>query len=259
MPPRPLTPTIPPRTPRERYGWALRRGARDTWRAAAAAWREAPRTAFRRWAATILVGLVVACGLSALLTALAERWADGGGHARDEALFRRLVAADWMTFHGAMWWEGLGSSEVLLPVAVLAAVVAARAGRPFLALTFLAGYLLHKLIVFTGWQTWDRARPDLVAGGIAAPPLHSFPSGHAAQVVVVWGLLAWLWMRRSASVAERAVVTVLLAVVLALVGYARVRLGTHWPADIVAGSFLGLLWLLVCVLAQRRAEAAGGR
>ena len=39
----------------------------------------------------------------------------------------------------------------------------------------------------------------LIGDGIAAPGLHSFPSGHAALCVAVYGFLAYLWIRSSRS------------------------------------------------------------
>jgi undecaprenyl-diphosphatase len=106
---------------------------------------------------------------------------------------------------------------------------------------------------------WNRQRPKLIADGIAAPGLHSFPSGHVALMLSVYGMLAWLWWRASRSAAERVVIVVLLAALLGVTGWARVRLGAHWPSDILAGYAAGAAWLAAVLVAQRRAEAAGGR
>lgn len=68
-----------------------------------------------------------------------------------------------------------------------------------------------------------------------------FPSGHTANAVVTWGVLAYLAttprVRRVASVA---------AALLALgVGMTTVYLGTHWMSDVTLGWTAGLLILLV--------------
>jgi undecaprenyl-diphosphatase len=106
---------------------------------------------------------------------------------------------------------------------------------------------------------WDRARPDLIAAGIAAPGLHSFPSGHAALTLSTYGLLAWLWARSTRSVAERVLIAVLFLLLVAAVGWSRVVLSTHWPSDILAGWAAGLGWAITVIVAQIRAEHAGGR
>jgi undecaprenyl-diphosphatase len=97
----------------------------------------------------------------------------------------------------------------------------------------------------------------MIAGGIAAPPLHSFPSGHVALMLSVYGLLAWLWIRASRSPAERTLVVILLAVLLLTVGWARVRLGAHWPSDVLAGYVIGLAWLSTVITSLRRRETYG--
>jgi hypothetical protein len=77
-----------------------------------------------------------------------------------------------------------------------------------------------------------RTRPDAVRLVMAAPPLPSFPSGHAAlaaATATVW----WLhhgWNRRTAAF-------LLLAVGIA---YSRVYLGHHFPTDVLAGVVWGL-------------------
>jgi membrane-associated phospholipid phosphatase len=47
---------------------------------------------------------------------------------------------------------------------------------------------------------------------------------------------------------------VVLLFIVTLVSVARVRLGSHWPCDIVAGAVLGVAWLSVVIIAFRRAE-----
>ncbi|MFJ5778277.1 phosphatase PAP2 family protein [Streptomyces sp. NPDC093094] len=67
-----------------------------------------------------------------------------------------------------------------------------------------------------------------------------FPSGHTANAVVTWGVLAYLastpWTRRWLSA---------LSAVLSLsVGLTTVYLGTHWLSDVLLGWAAGLLVLL---------------
>jgi hypothetical protein len=77
-----------------------------------------------------------------------------------------------------------------------------------------------------------RTRPDAARLILAAPPLPSFPSGHAAiaaATATVW----WLydgWNRRAAAMVTLAVG----------VAYSRVYLGHHYPTDVIAGIIWGL-------------------
>lgn len=240
-------------------GWALWRGARSTWRGFRTAWRRLPRPAVERWFRAMLAGELATLALMVGLTLLARRLDGRGLQAWDRALLERIAALEGFTVPQAIWWEAYGASSVLIPVAALGAVLAARADRPLLAATLAIGYLLAKPIIFVGWSLWDRARPRLVADGIASPPLHSFPSGHSMQAAAIYGLLAYLWIRRSESRVERLLAVLAWAAMLCLVSLARLRLGVHWPSDILGGALVGLAWLVTLVTALRRAEAAGGR
>lgn len=237
--------------------WAIAAGAAETWRRFAADWRAVPSRARRRWGASLLAGWL-GCALLALALAVGGRHLAGGGmEERDREQLLALVEEGPMSFQAAIWVEGWGSSAMLIPLVLVAVVVAARAGRSLIAVTIAAAYLLHDPLVFLMNWVWPRVRPDLVAGGIASPPLHSFPSGHVVQVIAVYGLLAYLWARRSASRGERLLAVAAVATLTAVVAYARLRLGTHWPSDMWASVPLGAAWLLACVLALRAGERGG--
>ena len=163
-----------------------------------------------------------------------------------------------MSFSNAILLESFGNLAYLVPLTLAAMIWAARRGRPLLALSFPVAYLLQRPLVLLGWQLWNRQRPKLIADGIAAPGLHSFPSGHVALMLAVYGLLAYLWFRASRSTIERALIVVLTAALLGVTGWARVRLGAHWPSDILAGYLIGAAWLASVIVALRQAERAGG-
>ncbi|MFE6285060.1 phosphatase PAP2 family protein [Streptomyces sp. NPDC057877] len=67
-----------------------------------------------------------------------------------------------------------------------------------------------------------------------------FPSGHTANAVVTWGILAYLASTPSA----RRWLSALSAVLSLSVGLTTVYLGTHWLSDVLLGWAAGLLILL---------------
>ncbi|MCX4722173.1 phosphatase PAP2 family protein [Streptomyces virginiae] len=75
---------------------------------------------------------------------------------------------------------------------------------------------------------------ELFAGG------DIFPSGHTANAVVTWGILAYL----ASTGVTRRVLSVVSAVVSLSVGATTVYLGTHWVSDVLLGWSAGLLILL---------------
>ena len=240
-------------------GWLLRRGLRHSWRRFRDEWRALPRAAWRRWLLALVIGFLPAAGASAALTLWAKSRVHHGLQAWDERWLRWVETESRMSFQNAILLESFGNLAYLIPLTAGILLFAAHRGRPILGLTFVASYVLTRFVVLVGWKTWDRARPDLIAGGLAAPPLHSFPSGHMALLMSVYGLLAYLWMRHTRSWAERAFALILLSLLCAVVGTARVRLGSHWPSDIIAGTVVGIAWLVAVVVALRMAERAGGR
>ncbi|MFJ2774200.1 phosphatase PAP2 family protein [Streptomyces sp. NPDC087300] len=67
-----------------------------------------------------------------------------------------------------------------------------------------------------------------------------FPSGHTANAVVTWGILAYL----ASTPRTRRYLSALSAVVSLSVGLTTVYLGTHWISDVFLGWAAGLLILL---------------
>jgi membrane-associated phospholipid phosphatase len=100
----------------------------------------------------------------------------------------------------------------------------------------------------------DRHRPN-VPHLDAAPPTSSFPSGHTAAALTLYGALAIIAVHARARrwLRVAAVLVALLAPVL--VACARMYRGMHYPTDVLGGALLAVLWLTVCwavVLRQRR-------
>lgn len=89
---------------------------------------------------------------------------------------------------------------------------------------------------------------ELYAGG------DIFPSGHTANAVVTWGILAYL----ATTPLARRWLSIVAAVFALGVGGTTVYLGTHWVSDVLLGWAAGLLILLGlpwCEPAIARAEA----
>lgn len=115
------------------------------------------------------------------------------------------------------------------------------------------GWACLLALLVTGLLKWglDFARPGTVLGHgvrILAPVerSHGFPSGHSVYAALVlcalWPLV--LWPSR-----------ILLLLLLLWVGYARVAMGAHFPADVVAGWIVGASCLLAAGAALSRARA----
>ena len=134
-------------------------------------------------------------------------------------------------------------------VTAVALVVLWRADRRRDAL-FLAGAVGGiTVLVAVLKAVYERARPDL-GTVIALPHSYSFPSGHAATAVVLYGALGMLLAERASS-RLRAVGWLVGAALLAFaIGTSRVLLNVHFVSDVAAGFAVGLAWLCCCAIVR---------
>jgi undecaprenyl-diphosphatase len=100
----------------------------------------------------------------------------------------------------------------------------------------------------------ERPRPH---GGLVAVSSYSWPSGHAASSIALYGALALVVARELPSAAARAAILIVCLILTGVIGATRVYLGVHYPSDVVAGWTVGGLWLLgVTRILPRPVESA---
>ena len=192
-------------------------------------WRPRHISISERWALVLLVallaGIVVVCWVGvAVLGALPGDAASAAEVREQQFGWLALAPAH------ALAWIGTG-----VPAAVVVAILSAWLWRRF-------GWR-HALLVVAAagvfMLTWlikhivGRSRPG---GGLDSP---SFPSGHTAWAVAVFGVVLVLAVqRRSWRIAAGC------AVIIGAMGPSRVLLGVHWLSDVIAGYAIGLIWLI---------------
>jgi membrane-associated phospholipid phosphatase len=115
--------------------------------------------------------------------------------------------------------------------------------EPMLVAVAVAGEVAIFLVVT---MLVDRERPP-VRHLDEAPPTSSFPSGHTAATIALWGSLAVLANERARSAVVRNLFLVLAFVVPVVVASSRMYRGMHYLSDVLGGMLLGGLWLLATV------------
>lgn len=210
--------------------------------------------AWRAWRRMLGIGFTLTLIVTAGLVLLGQGLQARGLQAWDSEMLRWVADVGPLSFANAITWQAPGDL-LFQPIFVIAfVVIAIWCSRPLIAASMAATYVLTFAFIWTGWGLWNRARPNLIAGGIAAPGLHSFPSGHAVLTVAIYGLVTYLWVRASHSWLERVLAIGLCIIWTALVGTARLALGTHWPSDVLSGYIIGLVWLVAIIVTLRHAE-----
>jgi membrane-associated phospholipid phosphatase len=194
-----------------------------------------------RMAAAAVAVFLVMYGLGQLLThVLVHGWV---GHT-DDSIERGLLAdrtSFWNGFtHGATQLAEPINAEIALVVLVIALAIVTRRLAPPLFLAVAVG--IESGIYFLV-STWDqRPRPTIPRLG-PADPLASYPSGHVAASICLYGglaVLAWVltdrrWLQWT--------LTVLAVVIPPVMGLCRMYRGFHHLSDVLAGALLGLMWL----------------
>lgn len=205
-----------------------------------------------RWAGTLGLGLGICAGLTLTMTIVAKAYVDQGLQGWDSRWLVILADRIPLSFSRAVTWESPGNSLGVLPIVGGFIGIMVMRSQPLLVATMAAAYSLQFALVWIGWGYWNRDRPDLIADGIAASGLHSFPSGHIVVVITVYGLLTYLWCWASHSWIERGLVAMAAVLWIAMIASSRLVLGAHWPSDVIAGIAIGMLWLLTVIVALHR-------
>ena len=201
----------------------------------------------RRPAALIGLGITMAVLCAAVFLALATQLAAGGTLSRvDQALLDALQAhlpPALLPAFAAVTHLADAATRTLLGIGVALLLLVRQ--QPALA----AGWVVA--LAGNGWLTrglkhlYGRPRP-VFQDGFGIEQGLSFPSGHSAGAVVMFGMLAYLACCLLPLRWQRTVLVMAVALALA-VGASRVFLGVHFASDVIAGFLSGGVWLLLCI------------
>ena len=188
----------------------------------------------------VLLGGLIAAGL--VLTRVADDSAivETDLAVEEELAENRTDALDTFT-EGSNWLAETVPVAVILLVAIAATWrLSGVAVVPVFIALAVGG---EKLIYLLTSLAVDRERPPVETVGETQADT-SFPSGHTASAITLYVGLA-LVLTLSRSVMARRLLIVVAAVIVALVGFARLYRGFHYPTDVAAGIVLGVGWLAV--------------
>lgn len=192
------------------------------------------------WLPTLLIAALVALGLA------------GGPGAHWDVVPVEWLAAARQTHpdfeRAAITLTYLGSGYVVFPVAAAGALFIGHKRNRAQAVLLVGAVLLERAAMNLLKSIVDRPRP---AFNVYPVPTNgsAFPSGHSANSVTVYLLLA-LFL----APARYRRIAIWTAIVLCLfIGATRPILGVHWPSDVLAGWSLALLVIWFSISIANRA------
>jgi membrane-associated phospholipid phosphatase len=134
-------------------------------------------------------------------------------------------------------WSNLTFLGDALPACAIMLLVIRK--RPDLVWSGILSTLIATLIVNLFKFYFNSPRPPSVIDSnlinIIGPAIysHSFPSGHTVTIFTFTGIVMFYF---------RTMFLRIMVVILALfIGFSRIAVGVHWPADVLAGAAIGIL------------------
>jgi membrane-associated phospholipid phosphatase len=170
------------------------------------------------------------------------------------AVHRSDLGVDvWFAHHRSPGWNSvmlfgtdLARTQTVIVVAAAAALFLRwrlkRWHESFIVIAAVAGEVLIFLAVT---ETVPQRRPPVPRLQVA-PTTSSYPSGHTAAAVALYGCLGVLLLVYVSRPGLRWLAAVLFCIPV-YVALSRLYEGEHYPSDVIAGALLGGLWL-TCVL-----------
>jgi membrane-associated phospholipid phosphatase len=222
---------------------------------AAGSRRFVPQSPRGRWLTfTVSVG-----ALAALAFGVVAR--DVAGH--DGMAVHDPHVTAWMVAHRTEWLTSvlrvitwLGSTAVIIPLGVIVGgffVLRRRRWQPLALLAAAVAGAVGLYDIVKSLIGRPRPPPAIWIGHYSGA---AFPSGHAAQSVAFYAMLA-IVLGAGRSPRVKTVLWSVAALVVLVVGGSRIYLGAHWLTDVLGGYALGASWVATVVIVVLAASSRG--
>jgi membrane-associated phospholipid phosphatase len=148
----------------------------------------------------------------------------------------------------------IADRPVLIPLVAIVVLSFVLRKRWRLGSYFLQAILAEVLTYGLVTRFVHRPRPEPVEQLDKFNLLHSFPSGHVAASVAIYGSLGLLLAAHFKDIRARVAIWTIAVGFVLVVGTSRVYRGEHHPIDVLGGVLMGIGAILVALFAARTAR-----
>lgn len=141
-----------------------------------------------------------------------------------------------------LWLTTWGETEVVLVVLALVSIIFFLLKKYWHMLGLLVSVIGGQACVYLLKMVFDRPRPF---HAVYLETTASFPSGHAAAAVGLYGFLGYVLFRHAKTRKKKLWSAVVTLLVIILIGFSRLYLGVHYFSDVLFGQTIGLFWLIL--------------
>jgi undecaprenyl-diphosphatase len=75
-----------------------------------------------------------------------------------------------------------------------------------------------------------------------SPNIPGFPSGHTLSIIVLCGILVYLFVPKIKSYRGKVLAITIASLIVIFIGFSRLYVGDHYLTDVIAGYALGFAW-----------------
>jgi len=164
----------------------------------------------------------------------------------------------WSTYFGPEWFIGVNNDIaalggfpllfIFLVIIIIYYNLRKESRRLWRLLFIMGGAGILMLIVKT---TFAQEVPEDPIE-ILTNQISSFPSGHAMMGTIFYTTLAVTISRRQHSQKTKRLTLISGVVIIFIIGISRILPGHHLVADVIAGWSLGVIWLCICWILEKR-------
>jgi len=149
--------------------------------------------------------------------------------------------------------DDLGLRGITSAILLITAILISRRFKSWRPINLsLLALLLLNLVVGASKLLFGRTKPSTGFDLFFTDSGLSYPSGHAANAVLSWGMIAYLIFRYSHKEPfEGLRLTWFVSIISSLVCLASLYRNTHWFSDLLGGLFIGSALLLAVIAIDR--------